>query len=96
MMDHEYPAELVSPAVLVLASRECPTSGTVVDAGGGRVGSIFIQAGAGYYNRDLTPESVLASWDDVVDHTEAQSPETGLTAMASGLAAAKERTRQRR
>jgi NAD(P)-dependent dehydrogenase (short-subunit alcohol dehydrogenase family) len=93
MMDHEYPTELVSPAVVVLASRECPTSGTVVDAGGGRVGSIFVEVGIGYYNRDLTPESILASWAEVINRKDAYRPETGITAMASVLAVAKNHNR---
>jgi NAD(P)-dependent dehydrogenase (short-subunit alcohol dehydrogenase family) len=67
-LDLEYPVELVAPAVVVLASEQCPVTGKVLDVTGGRVGSSFVGTVTGYYDRNLTPESILASWPLPVDH----------------------------
>jgi NAD(P)-dependent dehydrogenase (short-subunit alcohol dehydrogenase family) len=67
-LDLEYPVELVAPAVVVLASEQCPVTGKVLDVTGGRVGSSFLGTVTGYYDRNLTPESILASWPLPVDH----------------------------
>ncbi len=52
----------------MLASELCPVTGRTFDAGGGRVGTTFQGTNAGYYDRDLTREALLADWDTVVDH----------------------------
>jgi NAD(P)-dependent dehydrogenase (short-subunit alcohol dehydrogenase family) len=70
MLRVEFPTSLVSPIVAVLASEHCPVSGYTFDAGGGRVGITFQGTNAGFYDRDLTPESILASWDSVVNRAD--------------------------
>jgi NAD(P)-dependent dehydrogenase (short-subunit alcohol dehydrogenase family) len=63
----EYPTSLVSPIVAVLASSACPVTGQHFDVGGGRVGMTFLATTPGYYDRAMTPESVLDAWDVVTD-----------------------------
>jgi NAD(P)-dependent dehydrogenase (short-subunit alcohol dehydrogenase family) len=69
-LDLEYPVDLVAPAIVVLASEQCPVAGKVLDVTGGRVGSSFVGTVTGYYDRNLTPESILASWPLPIDHHE--------------------------
>jgi NAD(P)-dependent dehydrogenase (short-subunit alcohol dehydrogenase family) len=66
----QFPTSLVSPIVAVLASRRCPVSGHTFDAGGGRIGLTFQGTSPGYYDRELSPESLLDHWDAVVDRTD--------------------------
>ena len=63
----DYPTSLVSPVVAVLASSACPVTGQHFDVGGGRVGMTFLATTPGYYDRAMTPESVLDAWDVVTD-----------------------------
>jgi NAD(P)-dependent dehydrogenase (short-subunit alcohol dehydrogenase family) len=67
MLRVEFPTSLVSPIVAVLASEQCPVSGYTFDAGGGRIGITFQGTNAGFYDRDMTPESILEGWDHVVN-----------------------------
>jgi NAD(P)-dependent dehydrogenase (short-subunit alcohol dehydrogenase family) len=66
----QFPTSLVSPIVAVLASRLCPVSGHTFDAGGGRIGLTFQGSTLGYYDRELSPESLLDHWDAVVDRAD--------------------------
>ena len=66
----EFPTSAVSPIVAVLASRDCPATGEHLDVGGGHVGTTFLASTPGYFERGMTPESLLAHWDDVLDHSE--------------------------
>ena len=59
--------ELVSPIVAVLAHSDCPTSGEVYVAGGGRVARLVIGQTQGYYDSDVTPESIRQHWSEVTD-----------------------------
>ena len=59
--------ELVSPVVAVLAHRECPWTGEVIAAGGGRVARAYIGETAGYVSADLTPEGILANQKQIFD-----------------------------
>lgn len=65
----ESPTNLVSPLVAVLCSEQCPTNGASFDVGSGRIGMVTPFTNAGYYNREQTPESVLANWAEVIDTT---------------------------
>jgi hypothetical protein len=66
----DYPTSLVSPVVAVLASSACPVTGQHFDVEGGRVGMTFLGTTSGYYDRAMTPESVLDAWDLVTDVSE--------------------------
>ena len=61
---------LVSPIVAWLAHEDCPVTGEVYSAAGGRIARFFIGLTPGYYNPDLTPE-------DVRDHFEQIRAEEG-------------------
>ncbi|MFE4369296.1 SDR family NAD(P)-dependent oxidoreductase [Streptomyces sp. NPDC056835] len=85
-MRTEFPTSLVSPVVPVLAGEQCPVTGRTFDAGGGRVGTTFQGTNAGYYDRKMTPEALLAHWATVVDQTDGAwggSTGQGLTVTAA-------------
>ncbi|HEV7688991.1 MAG TPA: SDR family oxidoreductase [Acidimicrobiia bacterium] len=63
---------LVSPLVAYLASEDCPLSGEVFSAGGGRVARIFVAEALGYFDPVLTPETVR-------DHVDVITSEEGYT-----------------
>lgn len=70
-MRETMPTSLVSPIVAVLASEQCPVTGQHFDAGAGRVGTTFLSTAPGYYDRDMTPESLLNNWSTVIDQSGA-------------------------
>jgi len=63
---------LVSPVVAWLAHEDCPVTGEIYSAGGGRVARMFIGVTPGYYNPRLTVE-------DIRDHFEELRTEAGYT-----------------
>ncbi|MFP5377719.1 MAG: SDR family NAD(P)-dependent oxidoreductase [Acidimicrobiia bacterium] len=67
---------LVSPVVAWLCSEGCPVSGEVFAVGGGRVARFFTGLTPGWFDPDLTVESVR-------DHVEAIRAEPGYTTPAS-------------
>lgn len=62
----ESPTSLVSPLVTLLASDYCPTTGVNYDVGSGRIGVVTPVTNIGFYDRQQTPESILANWSTVV------------------------------
>jgi NAD(P)-dependent dehydrogenase (short-subunit alcohol dehydrogenase family) len=66
---------LVAPVAAWLVSEECPVSGEIYSAGGGRVARFFVGLTQGYANPALTPE-------DVRDHVEQIRDETGYSVPA--------------
>lgn len=68
--------EHVSPVVAVLCHEDCPVSGEVYSAGGGRVARFFVGLTPGWYDPDLTPETVR-------DNLGAIGEEAGYTVPAS-------------
>ncbi|HEX3614784.1 MAG TPA: SDR family NAD(P)-dependent oxidoreductase [Sporichthyaceae bacterium] len=90
MLRVEFPTSLVSPIVAVLASEQCPVSGYTFDAGGGRIGITFQGTNAGLYDRAMTPESILESWDHVVNRTDFVEFASGYESL-SMVAASRER-----
>jgi len=66
---------LVSPVVAWLAHEDCPVSGEVYSAAGGRVARFFIGLTEGYYNPELSVE-------DVRDHFAEIRSEDGYTVPA--------------
>jgi hypothetical protein len=67
---------LVSPVVAFLAHEECPVTGEVYSAAGGRIARFFIGLTQGYYNPHLTVE-------DVRDHLAEIRSEEGYLVGAS-------------
>jgi NAD(P)-dependent dehydrogenase (short-subunit alcohol dehydrogenase family) len=57
--------EYITPIVTYLASEECSVSGEVYSCGGGRVARVFIGVGTGYFDKDLSPESVRDNLDAI-------------------------------
>ena len=56
---------LVSPLVAWLASEDCPVSGEIYSAAGGRIARFFVGLTPGYYDAALTPEAVRDHWDEI-------------------------------
>jgi hypothetical protein len=46
-----------------LAHEDCPVTGEIYSSGGGRVARYFIALTPGYYDPDLSPESVRDNFD---------------------------------
>ena len=57
---------LVSPVVAWLCHQDCPVSGEVISAAGGRVARFFVGLTPGHYDAALTPEGLRDHWADVV------------------------------
>lgn len=55
----------VSPVVAWLCHEDCPVSGEIYGAGGGRVSRIFVARTPGYSNPDLTIEDVRDHFDEI-------------------------------
>ena len=58
-------SELASPLVAWLIHEDCTAQGQIFEAMAGRVARIFTGSPDGFWDRDMTPESVLAHWDEV-------------------------------
>jgi NAD(P)-dependent dehydrogenase (short-subunit alcohol dehydrogenase family) len=59
--------EFVSPVVAWLCHEDCPITGEVIAAGGGRVGRVFVAETRGYSNPALTLEDVAANSGLILD-----------------------------
>lgn len=60
------PAELVSPVVALLAHERCEVSGESIEAVGGQVRRVYLAQTNGFADPALTPETLLARWNDVM------------------------------
>src|ERR671919_1417668 len=58
---------LVAPVAAWLVHEDCPVTGEVYSAGGGRVARFFVGLTEGYANPELTPEDVRDNLDRVRD-----------------------------
>ncbi len=58
---------LVSPVVAWLAHEDCPVTGHVYSAGGGRIARFFVGLTPGYLNKELTIEDVRDHMDEIDD-----------------------------
>jgi NAD(P)-dependent dehydrogenase (short-subunit alcohol dehydrogenase family) len=58
---------LVSPIVAWLCHEDCPVSGEVYSAAGGRIARFFVGLTKGYYNPKLTLEDVRDHFEDIRD-----------------------------
>jgi NAD(P)-dependent dehydrogenase (short-subunit alcohol dehydrogenase family) len=69
--------ELVAPLVAYLCHEDCPVSGEIYAAGGGRFSRIFIAATEGYVGADgdvPTAEDVAANWSTIDDEANYYVP----------------------
>ncbi|HEY2429325.1 MAG TPA: SDR family oxidoreductase [Acidimicrobiales bacterium] len=57
--------KLVSPIVAWLAHEDCPVTGEIYSAAGGRIARMFVGLTQGYYNPSLTVEDVRDHFDDI-------------------------------
>ena len=57
--------KLVSPIVAWLVHEDCPVTGEIYSAAGGRIARFFIGLTEGYYNADLTLEDVRDNFDQI-------------------------------
>jgi NAD(P)-dependent dehydrogenase (short-subunit alcohol dehydrogenase family) len=62
---------LVAPMVAFLAHEECPVSGEVFAAGGGRFARVFIAMTEGYVSASPAPtvEDIEQNWDTIIDES---------------------------
>jgi len=66
--------EMVTPIVTYLAHEDCPVSGEIYSVGGGRVARVFIGVTPGYFNADLSAESVRDNFDQIRDEAGYEVP----------------------
>ena len=84
---------LVAAVAALLAHEECPVTGRVLSAGGGRVAEIFVGVSQGYFDAALTPEAVREHLAEALDPADYEVPgdamaEVELTAARYGLSTA--------
>jgi NAD(P)-dependent dehydrogenase (short-subunit alcohol dehydrogenase family) len=60
---------LVSPIAAWLVHEECPVSGEIYSAAGGRIARMFVGLTQGWYNPELTLEDVRDHFDDIRDES---------------------------
>ncbi len=65
---------LVAPVVAWLCSEECSSNGEILSAGGGRVARYFTSLTTGYFDPELTPETVRDHIDQIRDEADAIVP----------------------
>ncbi len=63
------PAELASPVVAFLAHDDCPVSGECLESFCGTVRRLYIATTEGFTDRELTVETVVKRWDEVMTGT---------------------------
>ncbi|HEY2302246.1 MAG TPA: SDR family NAD(P)-dependent oxidoreductase [Acidimicrobiales bacterium] len=66
LTEHLNPA-LVSPIAAWLAHQDCPVTGEIYSAAGGRIARYFIALTPGYYDPQLTLEAVRDHFDEIRD-----------------------------
>jgi NAD(P)-dependent dehydrogenase (short-subunit alcohol dehydrogenase family) len=66
--------KLVSPIVAYLAHEDCPVSGEVYSAAGGRIARFFTGLTHGYYKADLTLEDVRDNFETIRDEKDYTVP----------------------
>ncbi len=65
---------LISPLVTYLAHEDCPVTGQTFSVGGGRVAHVFIGETQGFFDADLSAESVRDNWAAITDQTGYATP----------------------
>ncbi len=59
--------ETVTPVVAWLVHEDCPVTGEIYSAGGGRVARFFVGMTKGWFDPDITMESVRDHFDEIRD-----------------------------
>ena len=67
---------LVSPIVAWLAHEDCPVTGEIYSAAGGRIARMFVGLTNGYYNPELTLEDVRDHFEEIRDEDGYITPAT--------------------
>src|SRR5690606_10859318 len=62
--------EQISPVVAFLASEECPVTGEVYSCAGGMVARYFVGLTKGWFDPELSAESIRDNWDAIRDQTD--------------------------
>ncbi|MBV8691862.1 MAG: SDR family NAD(P)-dependent oxidoreductase [Actinobacteria bacterium] len=63
----DMPAELVAPMAAFLAHQDCPVTGEIYTAGGGRFARLFIGSTPGYVAGEPSVEDVATHWAEIND-----------------------------
>jgi NAD(P)-dependent dehydrogenase (short-subunit alcohol dehydrogenase family) len=76
MLDRAFSATRVAPAIALLAHGSCPSSGEILQVGGGRVARVVLGTTQGWLapDEEPTPESLLANWPTVRAGEDLQEP----------------------
>jgi hypothetical protein len=62
--------ELCTPAVVWLAHESCDVNGRVYQAHGGRVAEVAVGEPEGFWDLDMTPESLVAAREKIESRSE--------------------------
>ena len=73
--------ERVSPVVAWLAHEDCPVTGEIYSAGGGRVARVFVAEGPGYWSPTLTAEDVRDHFAEIRDESGYAQPASSMEEM---------------
>jgi NAD(P)-dependent dehydrogenase (short-subunit alcohol dehydrogenase family) len=71
------PAELVSPVVALLSHEACPVTGECIAAVGGHINRLYLAETKGFVDTDLTMESLVERWDEVMNEDGANRVDAG-------------------
>jgi NAD(P)-dependent dehydrogenase (short-subunit alcohol dehydrogenase family) len=76
LLDTAFAPERTSPLVALFAHESCPSSGELVQTGGGRVARFVFATTEGWQAPDdtPTPEAILEHWDEVMANRDLQEP----------------------
>jgi NAD(P)-dependent dehydrogenase (short-subunit alcohol dehydrogenase family) len=75
-LDDKLTPDLISPIVAFLAHADCPVSGKIFGAGGGRVYEIFLGVTRGYFAADLSLEDVRDNFAQIEDTSDYVIPDS--------------------
>ena len=70
----DLPAALVAPMVAYLAHEDCPVSGEIYAAGGGRFARIYLASTPGFVLDAPTIEDIATNWPAINDETDSYEP----------------------
>jgi NAD(P)-dependent dehydrogenase (short-subunit alcohol dehydrogenase family) len=74
--------EQIAPMLLVLAHETCPVNGEMLEAAFGRFARAYLAETRGLVEPGITPEALLARWDEVVDDAGRATPGSTKEAIA--------------